>query len=63
MKNCCGKDFTISQYSNKSWKIVKKELQKCILLCSCCHRIEHAGVRDEKFMAVVKKYNGRLLDF
>lgn len=23
------------------WNTIKKEIDKCIVLCSCCHRIEH----------------------
>lgn len=28
---------------NRGWKQVENELQKCILLCSNCHRIHHYG--------------------
>jgi len=35
------KEFTISQKSNHRWKTIKKELNKCILLCSTCHRETH----------------------
>ena len=38
-----SKDFVISQYSNRSWDIVVNELDKCILVCSNCHREIHAG--------------------
>lgn len=31
---------------NKSWDLISKELQKCILLCSNCHRELHAGLID-----------------
>jgi len=35
------KDFTISSYSKLSWDKIKKELDKCILVCSNCHREIH----------------------
>lgn len=40
-----NKDFAISTIiSNpKKWKDVIKELKKCVLLCSNCHRELHAG--------------------
>lgn len=44
------KDFTISGKS-KSFETLKKEADKCILVCSNCHKEIHAGIRkieDEK---------------
>lgn len=35
------KDFTISKANGKSFTSIKKELDKCILLCSNCHRKRH----------------------
>lgn len=40
------KDFTPSKGYKKSWEKLKKELDKCILLCSNCHREVHAGLRN-----------------
>ena len=37
-----SKDFNISSsVHNKSWSLIAKELDKCVLLCSNCHREEH----------------------
>lgn len=29
---------------NYSWSRLMKEIEKCVLLCACCHRIRHYGV-------------------
>jgi len=40
------KDFGISRYSNLKWDSVVSEVDKCIMVCSNCHREIHAGLRD-----------------
>lgn len=41
------KDFNISDRDIKlDWNLLKKELDKCILVCANCHREIHAGVRN-----------------
>lgn len=47
---------------NRSWEIIKIELDKCELLCSNCHRIEHSKQDDEKYLTVVNMYNGKELN-
>lgn len=41
------KDASISDAINRSWNNLIKEVDKCILLCSNCHRIEHERLRHE----------------
>lgn len=40
------KDFTVGSNSNISWDRLKKEIDKCILLCANCHREVHAGYQE-----------------
>lgn len=40
--NPSEKEFTISKKCNHRWLTIKKELSKCIILCSTCHRELHA---------------------
>ena len=37
------KEFEISDRKNSNFESIKKELDKCILLCSNCHKEIHAG--------------------
>ena len=36
------KNYTIARFTHRSLQSVKSELDKCILLCSNCHRKEHS---------------------
>ena len=36
-----AKDFSVSQA--KTVTQVQAEIEKCDLICACCHRIRHAG--------------------
>lgn len=37
------KDFAVSQIGGRSIEVAKKEIEKCIRVCSNCHRKIHAG--------------------
>lgn len=54
-----GKDFNVGQNVNLSWKRVQAELDKCVLLCAHCHRMEH-NQRSPKFLKAVYNYTGEL---
>ena len=40
------KDFAVSR-ANKSWERVKKEIEKCILVCANCHREIHSDEHNK----------------
>jgi len=42
------KDFTIGKYRNKSKENLLKEIEKCVCVCSNCHRKIHAGIINLK---------------
>jgi 5-methylcytosine-specific restriction endonuclease McrA len=53
--NADGKDFGISDKGyTRSWAKIKKELDKCVLLCSNCHREVHAGLQLSREIGIEK---------
>lgn len=45
-KNPLEKDDTIKNLWGKKWEVILKEVEKCILLCSNCHRETHWKERN-----------------
>lgn len=52
-KEAGSKDFEIGKKMNHKWETIVYELEKCELLCSRCHRIEHSS-RDVVLDYVLK---------
>ncbi len=40
------KDRELSRMRNYSYERIKKEIDKCVILCGCCHPEVHAGLRS-----------------
>lgn len=51
------KEFNLSALNSAkiNWGKVKEELDKCLLLCSNCHRSEHSNYKNKKFLSYVNK--------
>lgn len=48
-KDPTKKDFSISSSGNtRAWEVIKKELDKCIMVCANCHREIHEEERNKK---------------
>ena len=43
-----GKETNVSRIIHHSWSKVEKEIRKCILVCSNCHKILHHIERERK---------------
>ena len=50
-----GKDFSIGSAANKSWSVIVRELKKCQLWCSNCHRVKHSR-HDAALIAEAERY-------
>jgi len=49
------KDFGISNRGyTRSWKAIREEIEKYVLLCANCHREVHAGLQLQRETAVEK---------
>ena len=60
--NPSEKDFIIGNVANKNWDKIKKELEKCILLCANCHTITHSTKDGPIFLKEASNYKGRKLE-
>jgi hypothetical protein len=45
-KNPLEKEIAPSKLTNREWEILKEEIDKCVLLCSNCHKEEHQRIDD-----------------
>ena len=53
------KEFSLSNVANKSWEVIRKELDKCELLCVLCHRGHHHEQESLAFWDAIFNYQGK----
>lgn len=54
------KEFNPSKMMNKTWDTIRNELNKCVLLCSNCHREEHNIINKRKKLE--KEFSANLVN-
>lgn len=59
-KDSNSKDYNLSglNLASRSFENVKKELDKCELLCPLCHRLEHCNYENPKLIKEAENYKG-----
>jgi len=55
------KEFKIGSIRGKSWEKITKELRKCVMLCSNCHRLVH--YYNKKIPDDANRFNEDFVDY
>lgn len=53
-----NKDFGVGNILNAAWNKIEEEIDKCVLLCSVCHRVQHSDYNNPELIAIVKDKHG-----
>ena len=51
-----NKEFGVSSSRNRSWEIILKEIKKCVVICSNCHRKLHASHNKDEIEQTIEGY-------
>ena len=58
------KDFNVSESGEtRGWDRIRNEIQKCLLLCSNCHREVHNGVIHVSYEKLIKDVKNNIKEF
>ena len=59
------KEFTFGQMRGniKGWETIVKELRKCVMLCSCCHREVHSVQLDTEVPNNAPRFDETFADY